>query len=207
MAGLANDGWETDHRVFAWSRRNRLRVAPAISGDWRGAFREAAREARLFEASVFDPQTNNWPDFRYPATQNGFQFQCSWCHGAPGIALGRLGALDLSDDDGVRFDIDRALRTTMAHAAGDPDHLCCGNMGRAETLLVAGRKLGMEEFAKQAANLAEAVLERARRRHQYSLGWDQGPYLAPFHQGASGIGYQFLRLAHPDKFPSVLLWE
>lgn len=28
-----------------------------------------------------------------------------------------------------------------------------------------------------------------------------------FFQGAAGIGYELLRLAHPDHLPSVLLWE
>jgi lantibiotic modifying enzyme len=28
-----------------------------------------------------------------------------------------------------------------------------------------------------------------------------------FFQGTAGIGYQLLRLAHPDALPSVLLWE
>jgi lantibiotic modifying enzyme len=28
-----------------------------------------------------------------------------------------------------------------------------------------------------------------------------------FFQGAAGIGYELLRLVHPDQFPSALLWE
>jgi len=28
-----------------------------------------------------------------------------------------------------------------------------------------------------------------------------------FFQGTAGIGYELLRIAHPEKLPSVLLWE
>jgi len=40
-----------------------------------------------------------------------------------------------------------------------------------------------------------------------ALGWKKAPYLASFHQGMAGIGYEFLRLAAPDSLPSLLLWE
>jgi lantibiotic modifying enzyme len=39
------------------------------------------------------------------------------------------------------------------------------------------------------------------------LGWKKAPYLASFHQGMAGIGYEYLRLAAPASLPSLLLWE
>ena len=54
--------------------------------------------------------------------------------------------------------------------------------------------------------LASQVVARAEEKGHYGYG----PILdfhPGFFQGASGIGYQLLRLAYPEQLPSVLLWE
>ena len=76
------------------------------------SFREAALEAEAYETSRFNPEVSNWPDFRRPRTEQGYVYSTSWCHGAPGIALGRLGALPILDTPQVRKDISHALKAT-----------------------------------------------------------------------------------------------
>lgn len=171
------------------------------------AYREAALEAIAYEDSVFDEKAGNWPDFRFPVGKNGPVFQMSWCHGAPGVGLGRLALQGMLDGPAVERDLDRALSATEKEPFGSLDHLCCGNLGRAETLLVAARKLNRPEYLDAARLLANRVVSRADRAGKYQLGWDAGPYIPSFHQGMAGIGYQFLRLSRPDLFPSILLWE
>ena len=75
-----------------------------------------------------------------------------------------------------------------------------------EALVVAAKELGDPAYLEQARKMASAMLRRSRHAGHYDLGWEKVPYLASFHQGMSGIGYEFMRLAAPASFPSLLLW-
>ncbi len=133
----------------------------------------------------------------------------SWCYGAPGIGLARLGGLPILDTPLIRADIEVALKTT-----GDPglqtiDHLCCGNFGRAEILFVAGQRLNRPDLIELSHQKVAATLSRAGESQAFSLfnNLRTGTYHPGFFQGTAGIGYQLLRMAQPDQLPSVLLWE
>jgi lantibiotic modifying enzyme len=80
-------------------------------------------------------------------------------------------------------------------------------MGRVEVLVVAAKELGDPAYLQQAQKMASSILRRSRKRGSYALAWKKAPYLASFHQGMAGIGYEFLRLAAPPSWPSLLLWE
>jgi type 2 lantibiotic biosynthesis protein LanM len=185
------------------------RLYQAGGGD---EFLAAAQEAIAFERSVFDRTAKNWPDFtaasRGPA-DGPAQFRSSWCHGAPGIGLGRLGGLDVLDNPTVREDIEAALDTTAAFGLQDMDFLCCGNLGRTETLLSAARQLGRPELETAVQTQVMSMVKRARRRGTFALH-PQLPreiYNPGFFTGTSGVGYMLLRVACPDRLPSVLRLE
>jgi lantibiotic modifying enzyme len=173
----------------------------------KSAFREAALEAEAYETSVFLPEVSNWPDFRQPPTEHGYAHMTTWCHGAPGIALSRVAALPILDIPEVRQDISHGLRATRLAGTEGVDTLCCGAMGRVETLVVAAKMLGDPSYLQEARRMWSAILRRSQPSGSYALGWKKAPYLASFHQGMAGIGYEFLRLAAPDSLPSLLLWE
>ncbi len=171
------------------------------------AFLEAAGQAVEYERGVFDPQAGNWPDFREPGTAS---FMVSWCHGAPGIGLARLGGLERLDTAQVRADIEVALATTQAYGAQGLDHLCCGTLGRVEFLLEAARRLSRPELAEKARAWAAHIVARAKQAGGYTLSLQTSPpqWLSPgFFQGLAGVGYELLRLTYPDRLPAVLLWE
>lgn len=170
------------------------------------AFLEAAEEAIAYERSVFIPEQGNWPDFRQSFPKDKAVCMCSWCHGATGIGLARLGGLDILDTPEIRQDIEAAINTTKQQKLTGIDHLCCGNMGRVEFLLTASRKLSRPDLLEDAMQIASQVVARANQKGHFGYG----PILTfhpGFFPGASGIGYQLLRLAYPDQLPSVLLWE
>ena len=171
------------------------------------SFQQAAVEAQAYENSVFLPEASNWPDFRQPPTENGYAHMSAWCHGAPGVALSRLGGLSILDTPQVRQDISHGLRTTRQAGIDGLDTVCCGAMGRVEVLVVAAKELGDPYYLHEAKKIGSSVLRRSRHEGSYALGWKNGPYLASFHQGMAGIGYEFLRLAASDLLPSLLLWE
>jgi type 2 lantibiotic biosynthesis protein LanM len=171
------------------------------------SFRDAALEAEAYETSVFMPEVSNWPDFRHAPTEKGCSHRMSWCHGAPGIALSRLAALSILDTPQVRQDISHGLRATRLAGTQGFDTVCCGAMGRVEVLLVAAKVLGDPVYLQEAQKMASTVLRRSQPPGNYSLGWKKAPFLASFHQGMAGIGYEYLRLAAPASLPSLLLWE
>jgi lantibiotic modifying enzyme len=168
-------------------------------------FLEAAEEAIAYERTLFSPSAGNWQDVR----EDKPSFMTSWCHGAPGIALGRLGGLEILDTKEIRQEIAVAINTTQQFGLQNLDHLCCGNFGRMEVLLLAASKLSPSELGNKVQKQAAWVVERAKQVGAFYLFPElSGEVYNPgFFQGTAGIGYQLLRLAYPESFPSVLLWE
>jgi len=162
---------------------------------------DAAAGAIAWEDSLFLHEESNWPDLRASAAAHSGH-RTSWCHGAPGIGLARLGGLAYFDRPIVHRDIAAAIETTRAACYGPVDHLCCGLFGRAETLLVAASVLDRPELRREALGHAGRALARG-----LYVGHDAPAFAPGFFRGLAGIGYQLLRLASPDAIPSVLLWS
>jgi type 2 lantibiotic biosynthesis protein LanM len=166
--------------------------AHALTGD--PAFREAARRGLAYERSVFVTSENNWPDFRPQGT-----FGSSWCHGAPGIGLSRVGCLSLAHDSEFPSEIESAAQWMLRAEPVPQDHLCCGELGNVEFLLEAGRRMQRPDWVKHAQVRGAAAFARSRQ--------DSDLFKPGLFSGLAGIGYEMLRLAVPDRIPSVLLWE
>ena len=164
---------------------------------------EAGQEAIAYERALYDAEARNWPDLRQDVQP---AFWTTWCHGAPGIGLARLGGLGIWEDDQTMGEIEAALATTSAHApAYDNVHLCCGLFGRLDLLAEVGQQLGRADVLQEALRRAWAEAERARQLGRYRLRLlDQGAPAPTLFYGMAGIGYQLLRLARPDALPSVL---
>ncbi len=162
--------------------------------------REAALEGFAFERTLYMREQRNWR--RIPGDEG--PFMSTWCNGAPGIALGRLEALDIGGHE-VRAELDAALEATRSYPPSSLDHLCCGNLGRAGILFQASRKLGDERLADAAYDLAYFVLRRARTRGSFGLSprREDDSFHAPLFKGLSGIGLTLLHLARPDLVPFV----
>lgn len=138
--------------------------------------------------------------------------QTTWCRGTAGIALARLGTLDVLDGPETREEIRAALDLTRSSALTPMDHLCCGNLGRAEVLLAASEILGDPELAEAAREMAGQVLARGAAKG--GLTWLPSGSVAggsgfdpSFFRGAAGAGYTLLRLASPHVLPCVLRLE
>jgi type 2 lantibiotic biosynthesis protein LanM len=159
---------------------------------------DAAREAIAYEHALFAPDRGQWRDLRLAGS-----VMCSWCHGAPGIALARASVLPTLDDTIVRIDLERAVQATLDWPVENLDHLCCGNAGRIECLWVAAGRLGSTVLRDAVLALAARVHAAAQARGRYAVDWPGTQDSPTFLRGLSGIGYQWLRLADPS-LPSVL---
>ncbi|MCB8948345.1 MAG: type 2 lantipeptide synthetase LanM [Ardenticatenaceae bacterium] len=169
----------------------------------------AAVEGINFENRLYNDQIKNWPDLLRSTDTEIFYGQ-TWCHGAPGIGLARLGGIPVFDNPDVHRDIQVALNTTMSLFNDNLDTLCCGNAGRWDLLLKAGTDLQEAKWINRAREEAyRTIQQRTIKGHfqlPYSMGTHGEIFQIGFFQGLSGLGYQLLRAIDPT-LPSVLLWE
>ena len=186
-----------------------------ITGDEK--LKEYALGGIEYENSAFLKKFNNWADFRVldanPSStinkDSEIGAMTAWCHGAPGIGLTRLRAieiLDLDEATHIYKDIETALETTKIDGFSFGHSLCHGDLGNLDLFLKASKVLPEDHWKQELRNKTQEVLQSGKE-----LGWLCGtpsfvetPGLM---MGLSGIGYQLLRLALSDQVPSVLLLE
>jgi type 2 lantibiotic biosynthesis protein LanM len=99
--------------------------------------------------------------------------------------------------------VDAALTMELA------DSLHRGIAGRMDSLVEDSLRIGCSDSLVAARRLAGWSMLRAQRQGGYRLhpNLPAGAFLPGFWEGISGIGYEFLRVARPGEFPSVLLWN
>ncbi len=173
-------------------------------------FEEVGKAALLYERSVFFAQESNWPDFRLAGKEvlppGVFRFMSAWCHGAPGIGLARLSLMDHYFDSQLREEIKAAVKNTVEKGFSPNHSLCHGDLGNLELLLAASRRFKDRALAEEVERWAATILAGIEEK-----GWlcsnpvhIETPGLMV---GLAGIGYGLLRLAEPERVPSVLILE
>jgi type 2 lantibiotic biosynthesis protein LanM len=171
---------------------------------------DAGRRAFAYEARHFDEAQQDWYDLRHSpggTVRDGRHFANAWCNGAAGIGLSRItswAALG-GDDEQLLREAHQALAATMR---GFPrlmnDTLCHGRTGNAELFLRFAELRDAPAFRLEA-NVQ--VQEQWRRLDDAENGAADGGFFPGLMLGLSGFGMHFLRLARPDRVPSVLLLD
>ena len=73
----------------------------------------------------FNSDVGNWPDFREesqrPNRKSPPSYKTFWCHGAPGIALSRLRAYQITGNEVYKEEAEIALNTTRAAVVASMD--------------------------------------------------------------------------------------
>lgn len=161
----------------------------------------AVREALEFESETYSPDRRNWTKYR-----GGEEYTDRWCHGRSGIVLARLGMSEYLPDGTLPSDTRDALSAIPAAEASSVDHLCCGNLGRVETLLVGSRRADADP--SDARELLGRCLARKEREGALNLNTHSPAFVNPeLFKGACGAVYTLLRASNPDALPSLLLLE
>jgi type 2 lantibiotic biosynthesis protein LanM len=171
----------------------------------------AANEGIAYERSVFDKTVQNWPDFRMAEQRGQVNYLDTWCHGSTGIGLARLASWKVLPSDEIRHEIDIALGTTQKNGVFDRgiDHLCCGNIGKIELLVLASQLLKDRQLLKTARESISKMVIAKQEHGDYRLfaHLPNSAFIPSFYRGKSGIGYQLLRAIDPDFIPSIAIWE
>lgn len=169
-----------------------LRLARATSRD---DFAAAAEEGFRFEQLSAAARKPGGGGVHAGAEAPAFSWSRTWCNGAVGVALGRAV-------HGATAAADTVDATGAWELGAAQDHPCCGHLGAADLLLEAGHP-------ERALALAGQVAARARAARTYRIASEipDARFAPAFFQGLSGIGYQLLRLTHPQTLPSVLAFR
>ncbi|WP_175475312.1 type 2 lanthipeptide synthetase LanM [Butyrivibrio sp. ob235] len=155
------------------------------------------------EDSFFVDSENNWLDLR-DDEKNCCTF---WCHGAPGILLGRSYFMEKTlfiNRHGKSLDnIIRHLNLNDRSIFNDS--LCHGRVGNLDALYTIAMNTENEELLKK---VKESFREEEEKIKQYGIvyGVPQIKGLLSFMLGLSGIGYGLLR-QRMSGLPSVLSLE
>ncbi|WP_164491689.1 type 2 lanthipeptide synthetase LanM family protein [Staphylospora marina] len=176
--------------LFEWYR---------LSGDDR--FKEAVSQALEYERSFFDEAAGNWktPGRDTPSV--------AWCHGAPGILLGRL-MLKRSgfEDERLEEELGIALETTLNRGFGNNRSLCHGDFGQIGILRFASEVLGDGRLSQWADSAAAQVLNVIREQG-FRCGVSRGVEAAGLMVGLAGIGYGLMMQSAPSRIPFILRLE
>ncbi len=192
-------------------------------------FLYAAEQAFIYERQFFNPQENNWPDFRHSelglyyhyesreqlkerAKRGEFgpyqnKYMSAWCHGAPGIGLSRLRAYELLKGDIYKVESERAIENTIKSISIEQANysMCHGALGNAETLIYGYQVLGNPDYLNKAEEIAIKGWESAEKINKpWRCGTMNSASDPSFMLGEAGIGYYFLKLINLDT-PSLLI--
>ena len=123
-----------------------------------------------------------------------------YCSGAPGIGI------MIERIKGMGFTSEKIEKlATYAKSAVDTlplnvrDHLCCGNSSIVEYYLTVGKH-------EEAGKVLGAMYERKKAEgdYRYQLYDTNNGKTPSLFYGMSGIGYEMLRYAFPEKIMSIL---
>lgn len=150
-----------------------------------------------FEASNFDAAHRNWRDLReHAASPFGSYY---WCHGAPGVLLGR----SLAADSGEKPEQLAAAMEAVMEASGKQPRLslCHGLFGNIDILLDISAAEWGRPFKPAIDRCIAQSLERTDIRSK--LEGMQSRSLMGLMLGITGVGWTLLRI-HNRGIPSLL---
>ena len=122
-----------------------LELGAAVRDD---TFKETGLAAFAYERRWYSAAQANWPDFRRSGggrSRISQRFSTAWCHGAPGIALSRLRAMQLAPTPEIASELHAALGTTSQATAAMLDAPGTELM----PLPRAGRQRGSAQLVRQ----------------------------------------------------------
>ena len=183
-----------------------------------GRYLSSAMDGFAYERAWYSERHGNWADLRYsPSThlpgKHSSTYSSVWCHGAPGVVLSRIRALEIVDQSDLRNDAISAMKTTCAELQRSVDIgarslcLCHGLAGNADVIMHGEATLARGwgdrvALARQAARQGVANGGGVLGEWVDDMCEQQNPSLM---LGLAGVGYFYLRMAEPTT-PSVLLF-
>ncbi len=167
---------------------------------------EYSKQAIMYERSRFIEKEGNWADLRYRDERKrlGITTPVQWCHGAAGIALGRLMTLKHWKDSSMMEEIEIAINTTIREGFGGSHCQCHGDFGNLEVLLLASDLLDDSSLKAKALQIASSIIEESQSEGWF-CGIPQNEETPGLMLGLAGVGFGLLRLADPQLVPPIVV--
>ena len=185
-----------------------LVLAQAAAVDSRVGCVEAARQAFTLERAQFEPGRGWHAPTAHDWAAASAAPDATWCRGAAGIGLARLGARRAMPDlffvaeAGAAVDL---VRRHLAAPGGRDASLCHGDAGAIELLLSAGLLLREEAHVGAARAAGLALVERASSAGRYEVAFGAPTRNPSLLFGLAGVGTLLLRLDEPGALPTPTL--
>jgi len=152
----------------------------------------------------------NWADHRdtdkleaFVSGKKTHGFGCAWCHGAPGIGLGRLRIRELLGTTLLDSKLHDAATATHKHLGGRNAGLCHGEYG-----LLAFLEAYYNTFTntqdKPTGEVTCMADTRLTQKFTESAGTRQFLGKIGFMNGLCGVGYSIIRRQHRMALPDIL---
>ncbi|MGK7922328.1 MAG: type 2 lanthipeptide synthetase LanM family protein, partial [Trichodesmium sp.] len=130
----------------------------------------------------------------------------TWCNGVPGVGLANLRFLQNGEDGQILAEVKEAIEIVLKRGFGLNHCLCHGDLGNLELLLQARDILNINQWDAEIDRITAMILE-SMDKYGWLCGVPLGVETPGLMTGIAGIGYGLLRLAEPQRIPSVLTLE
>ncbi len=161
---------------------------------------QIARKLEQKEDQFYSEQMLNWQSLR----KNEERYEMFWCHGAPGILLGRSYYVE-EKEFSRRYEnvIKQVVRETQEKSMSES--LCNGMAGNMDILLTIANNQNCQQLYGDVQIILKKLLKKLRYEGaSYEITQMKG--VVSFMTGLSGIGYGILRNLN-SKLPCVLALE
>ncbi|GAB3645342.1 type 2 lanthipeptide synthetase LanM family protein [Glycomyces tarimensis] len=176
-------------------------------------YREAIARSLAYENATIDAESGIWKDLR-PDNPGGRTVMNAWCHGAPGIGLGRhmILGIDGHGIDPARLEADRNRASRILYQAGwdsDPvtgtgNHsICHGDVGN---LLMLDAIAVDTDIRQRLPYLWKAMLTDGAT-NGWLCGVPHGVETPGLMTGLAGIAWGLARKANPARVSDLLQLE
>ncbi|MEM8780089.1 MAG: type 2 lanthipeptide synthetase LanM, partial [Cyanobacteria bacterium P01_G01_bin.49] len=126
-----------------------------------------------------------------------------WCNSVPGVGLANLRFLQDGEGGQILAEVKAAIDIVLNRGFGLNHCLCHGDLGNLEFLLQAQDILNVNQWNAEIDRIAAMILESIDK-YGWLCGVPLGVETPGLMTGIAGIGYGLLRLAEPQRIPSVL---
>lgn len=152
-----------------------------------------------YERHLYVESEKNWK-----SSHDKERMARAWCHGAPGILLGRTILKDIGYEDNLLdFEIESAIDTTIKKGFGNNPCYCHGDIGNLAILEYTAKVLGNKEMQNRCENTFIDVFNNLIKKR-----WNKGVYCGTEAMGLmiglAGFGYALINKYNEDLVPPVL---
>ncbi|MEM1170689.1 MAG: type 2 lanthipeptide synthetase LanM family protein [Cyanobacteria bacterium P01_H01_bin.35] len=129
-----------------------------------------------------------------------------WCNSVPGVGLANLRFLQDGEGGQILAEVKAGIEIVLKRGFGLNHCLCHGDLGNLEFVLQARDILNVNQWDAEIDRIAGMIFESIDK-YGWLCGVPLGVETPGLMTGIAGIGYGLLRLAEPQRIPSVLMLD